>query len=669
MKENFSGANKPDENLTNSGDLLLLYQKMLLIREAELKVLELRRLDEVAGSLHPCVGQEVVPSAIVSLLLPQDKVIATYRGHGWAIACGLPLESFFAEMLGRETGINGGRAGSAYFTAPEYGFVGENSIVGAGLPIANGVALGLNFARGQGVVVVSFGDGATNQGSSHEAMVFAVARNLPVIFVCENNEWSEMTPISETVPKASLHARAGAYGLSAVSVDGSNASDLIDAASAAIELAREGGGPSFIEVRVPRILGHYNADSQLYRSEEDKAAHADRDPLRALGEQLVDNGTLIQTDLDQLHKEATQFVEIAAAAALAAPFPNPATAALHVTGDHQVSDVPPLPSQGKELAYGIAANKALMLAMENNPEVVMFGEDIATAGGTFGVTRNIQKYYGERIFDTPISEAAILGAALGASITGMRPVVEIMWSDFLMVALDQLVNQAANVRYIYRGTITAPMVVRMQQGITPGSCAQHSQSLEALIAHIPGLKVGLPSNPDDAFSMLRAAIADPDPVVIIESRALYLEKGVVDVDAPVQEVGGARLRRGGGDAIIVTWGRITSTALEAADQLAQEGLEVAVLDLRWLAPLDEQTLFRAVRASSGRVVVLHEANETGGFGGEVVARLAQSIFDDLTGPVQRVGLPDVRVAASPVLQQAVFPSVDRVKRAVYATMR
>jgi 2-oxoisovalerate dehydrogenase E1 component len=669
MKENFSETNKSDEILTTSSDLIVLYQKMLLIREAELKVLELRRLDEVAGSLHPCVGQEVVPSAIVNLLASQDKVIATYRGHGWAIACGLPLEAFFAEVLGRETGINGGRGGSAYFTAPEYGFVGENSIVGAGLPIANGVALGLNFSGDQGVVVVSFGDGATNEGSSHEAMVFAVARNLPVIFVCENNEWSEMTPISETVPKTSLHVRAGGYGLPAVSVDGSNPIEIIDAASAAIGLARDGGGPSFIEVLVPRILGHYNADAQLYRSEEDKLAHADRDPLRALGELLMENGSLMQTDLDRLHEDAVAVVEVAATAALAAPFPDPATAALHVTGHHKVSDVPPLPSQGKELAYGIAANRALMLAMETDPEVVMFGEDIATAGGTFGVTRNIQKNYGERIFDTPISESAILGAALGASITGMRPVVEIMWSDFLMVALDQLVNQAANVRYISRGKLTAPMVVRMQQGITPGSCAQHSQSLEALIAHIPGLKVGLPSNPDDAFAMLRAAIADPDPVVIIESRALYLEKGIVDVDAPVQEVGGARLRRAGGDAVIVTWGRITSTALEAADQLAQEGIEVAVLDLRWLSPLDEGALFRAVRASSGRVVVLHEANETGGFGGEVVARLAQSIFDDLTGPVQRVGLPDVRVAASPVLQQAVFPSVDRVKRAVHATMR
>jgi 2-oxoisovalerate dehydrogenase E1 component len=250
----------------------------------------------------------------------------------------------------------------------------------------------------------------------------------------------------------------------------------------------------------------------------------------------------------------------------------------------------------------------------------------------------------------------------------MKPVVEIMWSDFLMVALDQLVNQASNVRYISRGTLTAPMVVRMQQGITPGSCAQHSQSLEALIAHIPGIKVGLPSTPDDAFAMLRAAIADPDPVVIIECRALYLEKGIVDVEAAPQGVGGARLRRSGNDAVIVTWGRMTGTAIAAAEQLAAEGIDVSVLDLRWLAPLDEEALLSAVRNASGRVVVLHEANVTGGFGGDIVARIAERAFDSLTSPVRRVGLPDVRVPSAPNLQQALFPSIEDVVQAVKTLM-
>jgi 2-oxoisovalerate dehydrogenase E1 component len=270
------------------------------------------------------------------------------------------------------------------------------------------------------------------------------------------------------------------------------------------------------------------------------------------------------------------------------------------------------------------------------------------------------------VFDTPIAEASILGAAVGAAMTGMRPVVEIMWSDFLMVAFDQLVNQAANVRYISRGQVTAPMVVRMQQGITPGSCAQHSQSLEALVAHIPGLKVGLPSTPDDAFAMLRAAIEDPDPVIVIESRALYLDKGIVDLDAPVQPVGGARLRRLGADALIVTWGRMTKHALDAADQLAADGINAGVLDLRWLAPLDMSSVVSAVQATAGPVVVAHEANVTGGFGGEVAARISEACFDHLRRPVRRVGLPDTRVASAPVLQQAILPSAERIADAVRA---
>lgn len=668
MNDNMSSTNLPNQGDVKAPDPLNILRQMLVIREAELKVLDLRREEQIAGSTHPCVGQEVVPAAVVSLLEPRDRISATYRGHGWALASGVPLVDFFAELLGRERGVNGGRGGSAYFTAPEFGFVGENSIVGAGLPIADGVAMGLQHAGMGGVMVTSFGDGATNQGASHEAIVFAIARRLPVIFVCENNDWSEMTPIVETVPHARLHERAGGYGLPAICVDGRRPLDLLAAAGEAIARARRGEGPSFIEVRVPRILGHYNADLQQYRSEEDKQDHADRDPVKAFADALTAEGILQAGDFDRLVAEVKAEVDAAASEALAAPLPDPRTAAMHVVSEDAPSSVPPLPSEGKEMAFGLAANRALLLAMENDPDIVMFGEDIATAGGTFGVTRNIRKTYGDRIFDTPISESAILGGALGASITGLKPVVEIMWSDFVLVALDQLVNQAANVRYISRGQVTAPMVVRMQQGITPGSCAQHSQSLEALLAHVPGLKVGLPSTPDDAFQMLRAAIADPDPVIVIESRAMYLEKGIVDVEAAPQGVGGARLRRSGSDAVIVTWGRITGTAIAAAEQLAAEGIDVSVLDLRWLAPLDEDALLRAVAQSSGRVVVLHEANVTGGFGAEIVARVVNGAFEALSAPVRRVGLPDVRVPSAPSLQQALFPSVEDVIQAVRASM-
>ena len=636
-------------------------RSMLRIRLAEERVLQLRRDELIAGSVHPCIGQESAPVGVVASLDSRDRVLATYRGHGWAIAKGVPLRAFFAELLGRSTGTNGGRAGSPYFTAPEYGFVGENSIVGAGLPIANGIGLGLAFTNDSGIAVTSFGDGATNQGASHEAIVFAIARNLPVLFVCENNLWSEMTPIADTVPHAEISDRAEGYGIATFRADGSNVAEVAVLAAEAIASVRSGNGPAFLEIKVPRILGHYNADLQQYRTNDDKQAHADRDPIALLQTALIEQGHFTESDVERLRSEVQKEVDAAVDEALADPFPDAATAKDHVVDVARYpASLSELPATGKEIAYGLAVNRALMTELEQRPNMVLFGEDIAIPGGTFGVTRNLRKAFGERVFDTPISEAAILGAAIGASMEGLIPVVEIMWSDFLLVAFDQIANQAANVRYISRGAVSAPLVIRMQQGITPGSCAQHSQSLEALIAHIPGIRVGLPSNAADAYAMTRAAIANPDPVFLIESRALYLEKAFVDEDAPVEQVGGARLRASGSDVLIITWGRMTKVSLEAAQALEAKGIKASVLDLRWLAPLDEQSIAEALAHTRGRVVIAHEANLTGGFGAEIAARLAQSHFSELSAPIARVALPDVRVPSSTVLQDALFPSVQRI---------
>ena len=639
-------------------DFLGIYKKMYLIRRAEEAILELRRTDKIAGSVHVCVGQEAAPVGVIAALSSHDRTLATYRGHGWALASGLPLRALFSEVLGRSNGINGGRAGSAYFVAPEYGFIGENSIVGAGLPIANGVAMGLQHHGNQGVVAVSFGDGATNQGASHEALVFAISRKLPVIFICENNTWSEMTPISETVPHAQLWQRAAGYGMHAKLIDGSDLSAVFNAALDATNRARQGEGPTFLEVTVPRILGHYNADLELYRSQEDRALALARDPLAKLRAQLLE--TISEVDVTMFEAQIDAYVESEQEFSLSSALPQPSDAFGHIVASSEWSPLAALPTSGEEIAYGLAVNKALHREMEERPEVVMFGEDIATAGGTFGVTRNLRKKYGERIFDTPISEAAILGAATGSSIEGMKPVVEIMWMDFLLVAIDQIINQSANVRYISQGKQNAPMVVRMQQGVTPGSCAQHTQSLEAILAHVPGIKVGLPSNAHDAYQMLRASVADPDPVILIESRSLYLSKGYLDTDAPLEGVGGARIRKVGKDLAIVTWGKNVPMALEAAELLEPEGISVSVLDLRWLNPLDEYAIAEIIKGSSGKLLIVHEANQTGGFGAEISARMSEKHYNILRAPIKRLATLDSRIPSSPILQSALIPSASKI---------
>ncbi|HZE15346.1 MAG TPA: transketolase C-terminal domain-containing protein, partial [Mycobacterium sp.] len=306
--------------------------------------------------------------------------------------------------------------------------------------------------------------------------------------------------------------------------------------------------------------------------------------------------------------------------------------------------------------------------LTNRSELLVYGEDVGHAGGIFGVTRNLQRDFGaDRVFDTPISESAILGSAVGAAMEGMRPVVEIMWADFLFVALDQLVNQAANIRYISRGTRSAPIVVRTQQGVTPGACAQHTRNIEALLAHIPGLRIGLPSRPSDAYSMLRAAIADDDPTVIIESRSLYLNKGDVITTDHAETIGGAVWRRSGTDVAIISWGPMANTAVDAADVLSSEGIAATVLDLRWLNPLDDEAISNAVQQASGRVVVAHEAASTGGFGAEVATRIASR--NDLVAPVVRVASPDSPMPTAPSLQQALVPSVSTIAEAARGLVR
>lgn len=634
------------------------YRQMATIRRFEEQILELGREGVIAGSIHLCLGQEAIPVGTLAALEDRDRVLSTYRGHGWALACGTDPEALMAEIAQRSAGVNGGRAGSPLLSDPDHGFFGENSIVGAGVPIADGVALASQYLGTNRVVVTSIGDGAMNQGSTTEGMIFAAARNLPVIFLCENNGWAEMTATAGINRVADLAERSRGLGIESHVVDGNDPFDVYGAVRAAAETCRRGAGPILLECKTFRLSGHYNKDIEHYRPKDDAEAARAADPLPRLVRHALDDGTLSEDEIDEIDEQVHQLVDGIARRVRVMPEPTAADVYAHVVAADTASEPRPTgPAEpAKELTYLRAINLALRTEMENRPEVAIWGEDVGFAGGIFGVTRGLQKEYGDRrIFDTPIAEAAILGAAVGAALEGMRPIVEIMWADFLFVALDQIVNQAANVRYVNRSRLTAPLVVRMQQGVTPGSCAQHSQSIEAILAHIPGIKVGLPATAQDAYSMTRAAVADPDPTILIEHRSLYQVPGSVIAGGAVESAAGARKHRSGNDLAIITWGSMVHEALTAADELASTGISASVLDLRWLRPLDDAAIADVVRASGGRVVVAHEANLTGGFGAEIAAHISERHFDVLAAAVARVGLNDLRVPSAPALQAAVLP--------------
>jgi len=616
---------------------------------------------KVLGSIHLCAGQEAVPVAAVAGLDSADQIISTYRGHGWALASGLSTLEVLGEVCQRSIGINGGRGGSAYLMAPWTRFIGENSIVGAGVPIACGVAQA-NVAAGNGrVVVVSIGDGAFNQGSTHEGLAFAAARALPVLIVCENNGWSELTPTAQTFKIARIAQRASGYGMPGVTIDGTDPIAIRDTIRHAAYRARGGGGPALIECRVPRLWGHYNRDIEHYRSKEDRQSAAERDPILLLSKRLA----MDQHELDKLISDAKSEMDAVLEKVLDSPPPDASTALDHVWAPIVPAAAPETSDNGepRTISYIQAVNEALARELETRPEVVVYGEDVGQAGGIFGASRGLLKTYGaERVFDTPISESAILGSAVGAAMMGMKPIVEIMWADFLLVALDQLINQAANIRYVTAGRSSVPLVVRTQQGATAGSCAQHSQSLEALLAHIPGLRIALPATPQDAYDILRSAVASADPCVLFEARGLYQSTGPVRTSGPIQPIGKAIVRRQGTGAAIVTWGTMLGAALEAADAVANVG----VIDLRWLSPLDEDSLRQVVLAAGGRVVVAHEANLTGGFGAEIVARLHEMLGDQLALKIKRVASPDIRMPAAPVLSRQLLPNAEKIAAAVRA---
>jgi len=399
-----------------------LLREMMRIRELEQRALDLSTAipPEVIGSAHLCAGQEAVPVGALAGLAEADQIIATYRGHGWALASGLSITEVFGEICQRSIGVNGGRSGSAYMMAPERRFIGENSIVGAGVPIACGVALA-NLATSNGkVVVVSIGDGAFNQGATHEGLAFAAARSLPVLIVCENNGWSELTPTSLTFKVERIAQRASGYGIPGFTIDGSDPLIVRDTILQAATHARDGRGPVLIECRVPRLWGHYNRDIEHYRPKEDRDQARARDPISTFSNKLIAAGLLTSDNFRELEVSVKSELDKVQRIVLSSPPPDAAAAGRHVWCETPIqpasapaSEVPQITT----VSYIQAVNEALSRELAARPEVLVYGEDVGEAGGIFGASRGLQKTFGaKRVFDTPISESAILGSAVGAAL-------------------------------------------------------------------------------------------------------------------------------------------------------------------------------------------------------------------------------------------------------------
>jgi 2-oxoisovalerate dehydrogenase E1 component len=635
---------------------LELYRRILRIRGFESRASALYRDGEIPGFVHLSIGQEAAAVGACWPLRAADVITSNHRGHGHVLAKGLDPAPMLAELLGRDAGTCRGRGGSMHIADPGLGIFGANGIVGAGLPIAAGAATAARLRSDGSVVVCFFGDGTVGQGAFHEAVNLAALWALPVVFFCENNHYAEFSSFEDQNP-VPLRTRAAGYGLEHVGVAGNDVEAVALAMEEVIDRVRGGGGPIVVEADTYRWHGHYEGDPMRYRSEEELAAWKLQDPLLIAGARLAEGGVQERERENEAAKVEAELDDALAWARGQEP-PDVATVLSFAYAERDEVPEPPAPA-GESYRMIDAIRAALRCELEHDPTVFLVGVDIAKGGGVFGITRGLHDDFPYRVRDTPISELAVVGLGVGSALAGMRPVVELMFFDFLGVCFDQLLNQAAKLRFMTGGRAGVPLTVRTQfrGGASAGS--QHSQSLEALLAHVPGLSIVMPSTPADAYGLLRAAIRDPNPVVVVENRRLYSLTGPAPAPENLVPIGKARIVRAGRDATVVAVSRMVHESLAAAAELAAEGFDVEVIDLRSIAPLDREAILASV-AKTGRLLVVHEAVQDFGIGAEIAALVANEGFWDLDAPVRRLGGPYTPVPYSPPLEEAWFPNAERI---------
>ena len=673
-----------EQELTKE-ELMTMLRQIMEIRALEDNIADLLGKALLKGASHLYAGQEAVAVGAVAALHEDDLITSTHRGHGHAHAHGdsaartpddkqIHYNKMMAEVLGRSGGYCKGKGGSMHIADVKHGNLGATGIVGGNLPVAVGAALAQKLLGTDRVVLCFFGDGASNEGTFHEALNMASLWSLPVIFVAENNMYGMSVPWAKVSKRQNIADRAVAYDIPGQVVDGMDVLSVRGAVVKAAERARRGEGPTLIEAKTYRSYGHSHSDPRAYRTREEEAYWRDRDPIKVQKANMVSVKMLEDGEFEALQQAVQTKLANAMAysEASAAPDPKELTTDVFAPSKFTQADYDSdlrlrQAIRNGEVPRVIAYSQALVEAqreeMQRDPRVFLFGEDIGLYGGAYGATRGLFQEFGEwRVIDTPISEATIGGAAVGAAMAGMRPVAEIMYVDFTPLAMDQIANQGGKNRYMFGGETTVPMVIRTEGGAGRGIAAHHSQSLESLWTHFPGIYVVMPATPYDAKGLLKAAIQDDNPVMFIEHKMLYGTKGPVPEEDYIIPFGVADIKREGKDITLVAYSRMVLKALDAAEILAKEGIDVEVVDLRTLKPLDIESVVRSVK-KTGRLVGATESYENTSFINDVLVQVNELAFDWLDAPMVRVAAANVPVPRAEILEDLAIPNVQRLVEA------
>lgn len=668
-KKSRSALNRDGMRKMKDQEFKSMLGMMMRIRGFEERAKKLFSENKIKGSAHPYVGEEAVAAGACALLRPEDIVVSNHRGHGHCIAKGASIDRMMAELLGRIDGYCHGLGGSMHIADLESNIFGANGIVGAGIGLGLGVSLSAKLRKSEQVIVVFFGDGASNEGIFHESINMAANWKLPLVLICENNQYGLSTPVKTSTAGPGIAIRAKGYGVPGVKIDGNDILQVYDAVKEAVDRARSGKGPSLIEAVTYRWWDHsMRTNLPRHRSEEEERywRSPEQDPIARFEAVLIDEDLITPEDIQRMEAAVREEIENGVAFAEASEEPGIEILQDAVYSPRTPVAEPPSPdSTDRNLTYVEALTEALDQEMARDPAVFVIGEDVGGIGGLFGVTRGLMEKYGpDRLLDTPISEAAIAGAGVGSALSGMRPVVEVQFFDFVTLMMDMIANQAAKLRFMLGGTPRVPVVFRGPQGGGLRLAAQHSQSLEAWFAHVPGLIVVAPSSPFDAKGLLISAIREDNPVIFLEHKALYFgDPGPVPEAPYAIPIGKAEVKRSGSDVTVVPTSSMVQQALRAALMLEREGISVEVIDPRTISPLDEESIIASVRKTN-RAVVVHEAWRRAGFGAEVAAMLQEQAFDYLDAPVARVAALEVPMPYNGNLEAEVIPNSVRIAEAV-----
>ncbi|HUT31277.1 MAG TPA: dehydrogenase E1 component subunit alpha/beta [Sedimentisphaerales bacterium] len=704
-------------------DAIFMLRLMLYNRAFEETIVRLRSGDLVphegykfSGATHLSIGQEAVAVGANAALRADDYITSSHRGHGHSIAkeayalkamSDAQLQAFIdqvsfvsdksdlfekalevhlyrtmAEFMGKEEGYCRGRGGGMHIADFNVGHLGANAIVGGSIPIATGAGMSVMLQGGDKVVLCFFGDGAANNGVFGESLNMASMsqfnKGVPVIFLIENNQFGMSGRCYGEVTGVDFLARRGwAYkdnGMHAEVVNGMDVLAMRDAVLRATEICRKGDGPVLLEAVTYRYKGHSLSDQNAYRTKDEIEAWMCEDALGRMKQQIVRSGLMGPEQVEQMEHDYHEQMEKIAVAAARSEYPAPETVCEGLYSDSTSDNVPAeyrttdydqiqiknYRDGQRRMPHRRAILEALIEEMIRDKRVVVYGEDVAEYGGAFAVTAGLIEIFGRhRVFNTGVSEATICGSAVGMAMTGMRPVVELMYIDFILMSMDQLGNQAAKNKYMFGGKAKIPMVCRIAIGGGKGYAGQHSQSLEAIATHLPGLKVVAPSTAHDAKGLLKTAIRDDNPVIFLEHQLLYGDRGEVPEGEYLVPFGKAAVRAEGGDVTILAYSYMAKIACEAAEMLAEKGISADVIDVRSLIPLDVDTIIESVKKTNHAVVVC-QAPGTGCYGEHIVFEIQKRAFDYLDAPIELVAAYDCPPPMAPTLEEEFMPNKKKV---------